>query len=172
MHSLTVCFNFRRQPRGSFNRHQEEQTNKKNETQKTSHLLLQTFHTNSTMTNNVVSCCSRQFIYNLLYVFIGQQKKACYHAGIYNKLFTVICFFPFRTFGGKNNKKTCVLFVSTCCGKNKHICVKYQNFLASYTRIKRGTLHVPNLMLMSKIFCSCSLALDSAHVKFDVSIGR
>ena len=29
-------------------------------------------------------------------------------------------------------------------------------------------LHVPNLMLMSKFYCSTSFALDSAHVKFDV----
>ena len=35
-------------------------------------------------------------------------------------------------------------------------------------RFKRRISHVPNLMVMSKIYCSCSLALDSAHVKFDV----
>ena len=33
---------------------------------------------------------------------------------------------------------------------------------------KCRTSHVPNLMLMNKIYCSCSIALDSAHVKFDV----
>ena len=38
-------------------------------------------------------------------------------------------------------------------------------------RFKRRTSHVPNLMLVSKTYCSCSLALDSAHVKFDVLPG-
>ena len=35
-------------------------------------------------------------------------------------------------------------------------------------RFKRRTSHVPNLMLMSKNNRFCSLALDLAHVKFDV----
>ena len=35
-------------------------------------------------------------------------------------------------------------------------------------RFKRRTLHVPNLMQMSKFYCSTSFALDSAHEKFDV----
>ena len=38
----------------------------------------------------------------------------------------------------------------------------------SKARVKRRTSHVPNLMLMSKFYCSTSFALDSAHVKFDV----
>ena len=35
-------------------------------------------------------------------------------------------------------------------------------------RVNRRTSHVPNLMLMSKLYCSTSFVLDSAHVKFDV----
>ena len=35
-------------------------------------------------------------------------------------------------------------------------------------QFKHQTLQVPNIMLIHKIYCSCSLALDSAHVKFDV----
>ena len=38
----------------------------------------------------------------------------------------------------------------------------------SKARFKRRTSHVPNVMLMSKIYCPFSLALDSAHVKFHV----
>ena len=38
-------------------------------------------------------------------------------------------------------------------------------------RLKRRTFHVPNPMLISKIYCSCSLALDSAHEKFNVWTG-
>ena len=35
-------------------------------------------------------------------------------------------------------------------------------------RVKRRTLHVPDLMQMRKIYWFRSFALDSAHVKFDV----
>ena len=35
-------------------------------------------------------------------------------------------------------------------------------------QFKRRTLHVPNLMLMSKILCSNRFSFDSAHEKFDV----
>ena len=38
-------------------------------------------------------------------------------------------------------------------------------------RFKRRTFHVPNLMLMRKNNRFCSLALDSAHEKFDVWTG-
>ena len=41
-------------------------------------------------------------------------------------------------------------------------------FLTFKARFKRRTSHVPNLMLMRKNNRFCSLALDSAHVKFDV----
>ena len=40
------------------------------------------------------------------------------------------------------------------------------NFIKA--QVKRRTSHVPNLMLMSKFYCSISFALRSAHVKFDV----
>ena len=42
------------------------------------------------------------------------------------------------------------------------------NFEECKARVKRRTSHVPNLMLMSKFYCSTSFALDSAHVTFDV----
>ena len=38
----------------------------------------------------------------------------------------------------------------------------------SKAQFKRRTLHVPNLMQMSKIFCSSSFALDTARVNFHV----
>ena len=41
-------------------------------------------------------------------------------------------------------------------------------FRLGKARVKRRTSHVPNLMLMSKLYCSTSFALDSAHVKLDV----
>ena len=48
------------------------------------------------------------------------------------------------------------------------LCLGKLRTVISKARFKRRTLHVPNLMQMSKIYCFRSFALDSAHVKFDV----
>ena len=46
---------------------------------------------------------------------------------------------------------------------------KFQNVHQTHkARLKRRTLHVPNLMQMTKMYCFRSFALDSVHVKFDV----
>ena len=63
-----------------------------------------------------------------------------------------------------NNFIECLYVIEKC-----HLLIKgFVKIISIKARFKRRTSHVPNQMLIRKIFCSNSFALDSAHEEFDV----
>ena len=61
-----------------------------------------------------------------------------------------------------------IITIITCIYHEEYNCFTVCANLRPEAWFKRRISPVPNLTLMSKIYCSCSLALDLAHVKFDV----